>query len=95
MDKFLDCLGDSLFKSELTVRIGRTFNDILPLVVSKRFASNKHDDVLQHQRKCIVLAKLLPLSCDIQRFVSALLFLVDIKPNIPGRRTVASKMSEC
>lgn len=55
-------------KSAFTLRIGETFTDILPLIVSKRFAFNSEDEISMHQRNCIVLSKLLPYSCDIQRF---------------------------
>lgn len=76
MDQVLDFLGEKILDSEYTLQIGQKFNDILPLIVTKKFTFSGKEDVSLHQRKCVALAKLLPFSSDIQRYKMSLIFSI-------------------
>lgn len=68
MDEILNFLSDKIIDPNYTEQIGKKFNDILLLIVTKCFKFDA-DDLLLHPTKCVALAKLLRFSPDVQRLV--------------------------
>lgn len=67
MDDILEFLGNEILNTDYTIDVGKNFNDILLLILTKNFTFDVTDSLL-HQRRCITLAKLLDLSPDIHRY---------------------------
>ncbi|XP_031637557.1 midasin [Contarinia nasturtii] len=72
MDKLLSLLADRIIDPRYTEQIGRRFESILPLILTKNLNYDMKQDetfFIQHRRKTIALAKLVTISPHAKRFV--------------------------